>query len=239
MHGFIDLKQAQLFIRDGYTNAGAVNNALGYTTTSTTMAVDGITGIIPTGTVFTLAGDDTEYEILSHTETTGNTTSVTFTPGLVIAATDNEVITFHPHQIEVRIGEGNFTYDKKRSRQYKKNRGRLDVVRDGDEEQLDITFDFVWDHIIGTSGDPVNVEEALDGIGNASSWVSSATESCEPYAVDLIILYKPICTSEDWEQIVFEDFRYESLNHNLKEGTVACKGSCNRTTPTITRIAAA
>lgn len=239
MHGQIDLKYAQLFIRDGYTNAGAVNLVGGYTTGLTSMAVDNVVGIISTGTVFTLAGDATEYEVLSHTETAGNTTAITFTPGLVAAATDDEVMTFHPHQIEVRIGEGNLTYSEKIDRQYKKDRGRLDVVRNGDEQQVDVSFDFVWDHIIGSTGDPVNVEEALKAIGNASDWVSSATESCEPYAVDLIVLYTPICAGVAKEQIVFEDFRHESLDHNLKDGAVACKGASNRTLPTITRIAAA
>lgn len=239
MNGFIDLKQAQIFIQDGYTNAGAVNLVAGYNIGDTTMVVDTIDGIIPTGTMFTVTGDNTEYEVLSHTETSGDTTSITFTPGLVAAATDNAVITFHPHKIEIRIGEGNLTYSEKVDRQYKKNRGRLDVVRNGDEQQLEISFDFVWDHIIGSTGDTVNVEEALKQIGNAADWVSSATETCEPYAVDLIILYTPICSDVEKEQIIFEDFRYESLDHNLKDGTVACKGSSNRTLPTITRIAAA
>lgn len=239
MHGTIDLKYAQLFIRDGYTNVGAVNLLAGYVTGLTAIAVDSLTGIIPTGSVFTLAGDTTEYEVLSHTETAGSTTGLVFTPGLVIAATDDEVITFHPHQIEVRVGEGNVTYEEKVVRQYKKNRGRLDVVRNGDEDAMNVNFDFVWDHIVGVSGDPITPHEALKGTGNASAWVSSATESCEPYAVDIIILYKPICTGEEWEQITFEDFRYDTLSSNLKDGTVACKGQCNRTQPTVIRIAAA
>jgi hypothetical protein len=238
-NNIIDLKQAQLFIVDGYSNAGAVNHTSGYTTTTTTMAVDSITGVISDGTTFTVAGDETVYEVIDHAETSGNTTSITFTPGLVVATTDDEVITFQPHQIEVRIGEGNFTYTDKVDRQYKKNRGRLDTVRNGDEQQMDVAFDFVWDHIIGATDDPITVEEALKGINNASNWVSSSADPCEPYAVDLVILYTPVCTGVDAERIVFEDFRYESLDHNLKDGSVSSKGSCNRTLPVVTRQAAA
>jgi hypothetical protein len=234
----IDLKQAQIFIRDGYSNAGAVDNVAGYPIGATSMAIDTITGIIPSGTIFTLTGDDTEYEVLTHTETSGNTTSITFAPGLIVAATDGEVITFAPHQLEINIGDGNFTFERKLPRQYKKNRGRLDRVKDADEEQMEVNFDFVWDHIRSTTTDPVTIEEALTREGNASSWVSSSADPCEPYAVDIVIHYKPLCENEDWEKIVFEDFRPESLSHNLKDGAVACKGACNRLAPTVTRISA-
>jgi len=236
MRGQIDLKQAQIFIQDGYTNAGAVNLLAGYTAGATVMAVDAITGIIPTGTTFTILGQDTEYEIVSHVETSGNTTSVTFIPALTDAVADGAVITFKPHRIEVRIGEGNLTYSEKVTREYKKDRGKLDVVRDGDEEQLEVSFDFVWDHIIGSSGDPITIEEALKQMGAASDWVSSSTEACEPYAVDLIVLHTPLCEGEEREQLVFPDFRYDSLDHDLKAGTVACKGACNVTRPIVTRL---
>ena len=237
MNGYIDLKQAQLFIQDGYSASAAVNNASGYTTGATTMVIDGIAAIVATGTEFTLAGDDTVYVVTAHVETSSHTTSLTFAPGLVVAATDNEVITFLAHKVEVRIGEGNLTYTQKKTREYKKNRGKLDVVRNADEDQLDVSFDFVWDHLVSTTGEEITIEEALDGKGAAASWVSSSTETCEPYAVDLIILYTPICSTVEPEKIIFPDFRYDTLEHNLKDGTVNCKGSCNATTPVITRIA--
>jgi hypothetical protein len=234
----IDLKQAQIFIRDGFSKVGAVNNAAGYAIGITSMAVDSFTGIIPTGTVFTLTGDTTEYEVLTHTETSTNTRSITFAPGLIAAAIDDQVITFSPHQLEVNIGDGNFTYERKMPRQYKKNRGRLSHVKNADEEQLEVNFDFVWEHIRSSTNDPVTIEEALTKEGNASTWVTSSADPCEPYAVDLVILYKPICENEQWEKLVFEDFRPETLNHNLKDGAVACKGACNRLAPTVTRISA-
>lgn len=237
--GYIDLKQAQIFISDGYGNVGAVNLLAGYAIGLATMAVDEIVGVIPTGATFTLAGDETIYEVLSHTETSSHTTSITFAPGLVEAAVDGQVLTFLPNSIEIRVGDGNLTYDKKKPREYKKNRGRLDLVRNADEEQMDVAFDFVWDHIIGSTADPVTVEEALDGTGRAAHWVSSSTEACEPYAVDIIVLYTPICEDVEPERIVFPDFRYDSLKHDLKAGTVAASGACNALEPTVTRLAIA
>lgn len=76
------------------TSAGAVNNASGYAVGSTTLTVDGITGAIGTNTWLTIAGDYTPQRVTAHTETTGNTTSITITPGLQAAVVDNAVITF-------------------------------------------------------------------------------------------------------------------------------------------------
>jgi len=237
--GYIDLKLADIFISDGYGNVGAVNLLAGYAIGLATMAVDEIVGIIPTGATFQLTGDETIYEVVSHTETSTNTTSITFIPGLVEAAIDGQVITFLPNSIEIRVGDGNLTYDKKKPREYKLDKGRLYLVRNADEAPMDVTFDFVWDHIIGSTGDPITVEEALDGTGRASHWVSSATESCEPYAVDITVLYTPDCEDVEPEKIVFEDFRYDSLKHDIKAGSVACTGACNRVAPTVTRLAVA
>ncbi len=235
----IDLKNCSFFIRDGFSAAGAVNNAAGYTVGATTMVVDGITGIIPVGTIFTLEGETDEYEVTAHSETSGDTTSITFTPALLSAPADNDVITFSPHQVEIVIGEGNFTYEQKKARQYIKNKGRLGSVRNADEDPMEIAFDFRWDFLRGDTNDPVTIEEALTQTGNASGWVSAASDPCEPYAVDLLIVHAPPCSGFKEEHILIEDFRHESLAHDPKAGQVAVKGNANRVSPTITRVAAA
>jgi len=233
----IDLKNANLYIRDGYANVAAVNDATGYTTGATTMTIDGTATAIPVGVTFTVAGQATIYTVLSRTPGTGATTSITFAPGLTGAAVDDDVITFKPNEIEVRIGEGNLAYELKREFEYKKNRGKLDYVRNGDETQLSVSFDFVWDHIVGATNDPVTVEEALHRDGNAAEWVSSDPDRCQPYAVDLVFVHTPPCGGNKAEQIIFPKFRYESLNHNSREGSVACAGACNVVRPIITRPA--
>jgi len=207
----IDLKQTQVFIRDGFNAAAQVNLLAGYAIGLATMAIDNHVGVIPTGSTFKVGTDETIYEVISHTETSGSTTSITFAPGLVVAAVDGGPVVFQPNQIEVRIGEGNLTFEEKHPRKYVLNRGLLDSVKDDDQAPLDVTMDFVWDHIIG---DP-----------------------CQPYCIDLVVLYTPLCANVDPEQIVLPKFRYDSLSHDVKNGAVAMKGSCNVTKPIVTRIA--
>jgi hypothetical protein len=227
-----------VFIRDGYNAVAKVNNSSGYAIGLATMIIDstGANVVIPIGATFLVGTDDTIYEVTAHSETSGATTSITFAPGLVVAATDNESIAFQPNQIEVRIGDGNLTYDEKYPRKYVLNRQQLSTVKDDDEAPLDVTMDFVWDHITGTSGDPPTVHEALKRTGNASAWVTSDPDTCQPYSVDIVLLYTPDCAVEP-EQIVFPTFRYDTLSPDLKNGTVSCKGSCNVKSPVSTRIA--
>lgn len=240
----ISLRDTIFRILDGYSGAGAVNNASGYAIGLTTMVVDGFGAnkALAVGDLFTLTGDPTEYEITAHTETSGTTTSITFTPGLVNAATDNEVITVLPHRIEIELGDGNFTYEEKRPITYKKNRGRLDTVREGDAEPIDVSFDFLWKFLKSHGSEPVTIEEALKRKGAASAWVSASADPCEPYAVDLEIEFTPPCVTTAGiyaERILIQDFRYESLAHDPKTGQIAAKGSANVEEAVLTRFAAA
>jgi hypothetical protein len=77
------------------TSTGAINNASGYAKGSTVLTVDGITGIIMTNTWLKIAGDDQPLRVTAHTETLGNTTSITVDKGLSAAVVDNAVITFY------------------------------------------------------------------------------------------------------------------------------------------------
>lgn len=78
------------------TSTGAINNASGYGLgTNVSMTVDGITGIIATGTWFKIAGDDRPLRVTAHTETLGNTTAITAHTTLSAAVVDNAVITFY------------------------------------------------------------------------------------------------------------------------------------------------
>jgi hypothetical protein len=70
---------------------GAVNNAAGYAAGTTVLTVDGITGAFVTGGWVDI--DGVPYHISAHTETTGNTTSVTILNGLVRPVADNAPVT--------------------------------------------------------------------------------------------------------------------------------------------------
>lgn len=141
--------------------------------------------------------------------------------------------------LEVKIGEGNLTYSESRNIQYTLDRGKLDEVREGDEVPMDVTLAFTWEYLRGSpssSGATPSVEEALKKIGNAADWVSSDTDECRPYAVDIEVVNAPQpAACGDKETITLVDFRYEKLDHDMKAGTVSVTGKCNVTQATVVR----
>jgi hypothetical protein len=141
--------------------------------------------------------------------------------------------------IDVKIGEGNLTYTETVEREYTLDRGLLDEVRNGDETPMDVSFDFTWVDISTRleTGAVATVEDALKNIGAAAAWVSSDSDPCRPYAVDIEVEYTPPCSPGEIETVLLEDFRYESLDHDLSAGTVSVSGRCNVTEATISRTA--
>lgn len=138
------------------------------------------------------------------------------------------------NKITVVLGTGNLTYDEKRTMDYVKDRGLLNTVREGDEEPMDVKLDATWEFITGASAE-ITIEDAMKKRNNASAWTSTSADACEPYAVDLYILYTPICGSSNGETIVLPDFRWESIAHDLRAGTLSFSGKCNVTQATPTR----
>jgi hypothetical protein len=206
---YIDLKNCDFFLEDGYSNAGAVNNVAGYAVGASVITVDTFATAIANGLPLKFAGHDTEYTVVS---TVGGSTptSITITPVLTDAVVDDEVITVGPNRLEVIIGDGNLTFDEKKPREYKKNRGLLDQVRDGDEEPMDVSFQFAWLYLKSASAATVpTVKEFFKRTGPAAAYVTTGKD-CEPYAVDIILKNKvPTCgaVSEPWEKIRLKTFR--------------------------------
>ncbi len=242
---YIDMKNVDFFIEDGFSKDGAVNLMAGYAVGLSTIAVDGFTGIIPNGVLVTFDGDDTIYSVTAHTETSTNTTGITISPPLVEALVDNQDVHFGPNQLKIKIGEGNLTYSEKKMREYKKDRGKLDQVRDGDEDPMEVDFQFAWIYLKSPTGAITpTFEEALKQIGPASGWVSTAEDDCEPYCVDIIIYNggNPLtcaAIAEPIEKIRLPRYYYEELPHDVKAGTISSKGKCNAREAEITRLAAA
>lgn len=142
-----------------------------------------------------------------------------------------------PNELEVKIGEGNLSYTEKKNMIYTKDRGALDEVREGDEEPVEVQMDFVWEFLKANTGDTPSISDALKKRGEASAWVSTDADACRPYAVDIEIFYEPPCGGEYTERIVLNDFRYEQLQHDIRNAQVSCSGKCNVTEATITREA--
>ena len=239
----IDLKRATISLRDGAatasSKAGAVNLTAGYTAGATVFVTDGFTGAVANGQTFTVVGATGTYTVVGHLETSSNTTSITFTPSLVGTVADNAVITVAAlsgaNILEVNVGEGNLTFTEKRNIEYRRNRGLLEGVREGDEEPVEVSFDFEWQYLKSSTGDPVTPSEVIKRNGNAAGWVSTDPDPCALYAIDILVLYHEPCGSVQDELIVLQDFRWETLDHNVKDGQISCKGNCNITQAISTR----
>lgn len=243
---YIDLKTVDFFLEDGFSQNGAVNLMAGYTAGTTVLTVDGwgASIVIPVGVIITFAGHDTEYAVTAHTETSGTTTSITITPALTDAVADNEVIHAGPHRLTVKIGDGNLTYDEKKPREYKMDRGRLDLVRDGNEEPMDVDFQFAWIYLSSAGGaTSPTFEDFIKQEGPAAAYVSTGN-ACEPYAVNIVMINNANSATcgaitDPREKITLPKFLYESLKHDPKAGTVSCTGKCNALKAIKERLAAA
>jgi hypothetical protein len=135
--------------------------------------------------------------------------------------------------VEINHGDGTFRWTERVNREYHRDRGLLDTVRNGDEEPVDITIDLNYEFITGDAG--VTVEDALKKIGGAAAWVSSSADPCEPYAVDIEVTHDLPCTGVPDEKLLFADFRYESIDHDVRAGTITITGKANVTRPVATR----
>lgn len=171
----------------------------------------------------------------------GFTHQLTFTPAFTTADTvpaDDAAITFSGNTLEINIGTGNLTFNEQRQITYTLDRGILDTVREGDDVPMDVVLDFIWEFITATAGDLTpSIEDAFKQRGNAANWISSSSDLCEPYALDVEIEHTPPCNSEEIERLLFPDFRWESLNHNLRDATVAVTGKCNAKQAIVSRSA--
>lgn len=235
-----DLKQADIRLRDGFSAAGAVNNGAGYSIGATTMVVDGFTGIIPVNAYFGIASGQKIYKVTSTIETSGNTTTLNFSPGLKVAVVDNAVLNVGGRQITARIGEGNLTFDENRAVEYFTNRGKIDEVRLGNETPIDVSLDFTLEFYTGDATDPggglPSFGDILKKKGLAASFLSTDPDPCRPYCIDILIDYIPTCTSVKRELIELLFYRWEKLSYDPKAGTVKTTGKCNDLEATSTRF---
>lgn len=135
------------------------------------------------------------------------------------------------NEIEIKIGEGNLTYTERRELIYEPDRGNLDEVREGDQQPMDVTFEFKWERItsLAASGTPT-VEDAIKKRAEAAAWVSTDSDACRPYAVDIEVEYIPNCNpTGNTETITLPDFRWDELSHDLRAASISCTGRCNVT----------
>lgn len=240
----IELKNTTIYLQDGLSGTGAVNNVAGYTTGTTTMAVDTIvlntpitTKVPADGPRFTVVGSTATHLITGTTEsgTTDVTDSITFTPGLTGAVVDDAVITFLPQRVEITVGEGNVTYTEAREFVYDLDRGNLDTVREGDDQPLQVSLAVTFEAITTGTNEPVSPHDALTQQGNAADWVSSGSDACEAYAIDIVVEHTVACGTKQDETVTFPEFRFESFVPDYQAASIAVQGRCKVTEPTVVR----
>lgn len=233
-----DLKNATVKLRDGYRDDGAVNFMAGYSIGATTIVVDGFTVAPEAGMEFTVGTVPYRYRLTG----TPTTTSLTFTPGLLEAIADNDVINIVGRALEAKLGEGNLSFDETQNIEYILNRGVIDEVREGDEAPLDVTLDAQYQFVTGHTSDPggglPTIRDALKKVGLASGWTSSdIADPCRPYSIDIELFYEPICDTVYGEVVTLQYFRFEKLSFDAKAGTINVTGKCNVAGPLMERFA--
>ncbi len=245
----IELRDATIRIKDGLS--GTALAAELPVVADSEINIDNIvlnttlTDLVPVGARFTMAeealvmGVATVHIVTARTPSaTAPTTNMVFTPDLGAADTayaDNDPFTFIAQQVEVKLGDGNLTWTVNREMEYELDRGNLDTVREGDQVPLDVVLDAVYEFITTGTSETITPYDALNGIGGASEWVSSSTDACEPYAVDLEVEHAPPCGGAEPETTILPDYRYDTLEVDLDAATVSSTGRCNAVKPTVTR----
>jgi hypothetical protein len=217
------------------TTAAIAYNAIAATIQSAIDLVSGVTAghIVVTGgplttTAITITFSGADVDLTNQGQTTINGASLT-------ASIGNKTLTFTSQQLDIKIGDGDLKYTENDDFKYDLDRGNLDTVRQGDEKPMDVSLSFVYEHITTGTGETIAPMDALKRRGGAAEWVSSATDLCEPYAVDLSVIHTPPCGTAQTETTLFPDFRSDKREPSLKDSLIQITGRCNATEPTVSR----
>lgn len=237
----IQLRDALVRFKDGLAGAAALNGS-GVMPADTDIDINMVdlntddVDLVPIGARFIVAGESTP---LVHVVTgrTGNpTTNIQFSPALGAGTYMNgALLTFLSQQIDIKMGDGNLTYTENDEYEYELDRDRLDTVRKGADQPMEINIDAVYEAITTGTGETIAPMDALKRRGAASEWVSSAEDKCEPYAIDIEVIHSPSCGTKQAERTIFPDFRSESREVNFQDATISVTGRCNATEPIVDR----
>lgn len=240
----IELRDATVYIQDGLSGTATINEATPAANDTDADIITPVlntanTSLVPVGARFTVntAGNTSNYTVTARTPTdTAPTTNITFSPVWGVNTPANaDVITFIPQRIAVKIGEGNLTYTESKEYEYLLDRGNLDTVKEADQQPVDVSIDFVYEHVTTGTSEDISVVDALKQSGSANEWVSSSSDLCEPYSVDIVVDHVTPCGSTENELTTLGDYRYESLEFDLSEATISTSGRCNLVEATVSR----
>jgi len=242
----IELRDVTIYLQDGL--AGTATLTANGTQNDTTININTVvlntttTNLVPVGARLYLAGEtaNTVHTVTARDPAgSGPTTCVTITPALGAGSYNSgnseNAVTFINQRLEVNIGEGNMTWTETKEYEYLRDRGNLDTVKEGDEQPVSLSLEFVYEYVRTQSGKTITPVDAIKQLGEASEWVSSSSDLCEPYSIDILAKHCVPCGTDYDEDILFVDFRWETLDYDLQAATIAVSGQCNVSAPTITR----
>jgi len=123
--------------------------------------------------------------------------------------------------VMIKVGEGNLTWTEHNPMVYVLDRGELDDVKRGDEMPVDVKLDVMWEIMSSTGAS--NLEDAITGEGGEST--SSDPDTCRPFACDIVVTLAPDCGIT--MVYTLADYRWETMDHDLKAATISTSGKCN------------
>lgn len=156
--------------------------------------------------------------------------------------------------IALKFGDGSLTHTINKSYDYKKSRGKLDDVRRGEEQVLDVGFEGKFTAMVANTGagpdETYALHEVFEGVeyletdhgeakfaGTRESWL--AAYGCPPYCVDLEIHNNPRmdCPASDavGEAQLLRYFRSTSIAADFSTGMVNISGECHILRPMVRR----
>ena len=240
----IQLRDTTIYLQDGLSGTAAVNDGTITSPNDTDLDINTVvlnsddTDLVPVGARFTIAGETglPVHAVTARTPASASpTTNIVFTPAIAAGVVTTAVITFKPQRLEIKIGDGDLNWTEGREMVYDLDRDVLDTVRQGAEQPVELDLAFTFEYVTTQSGQEITPVDAVKRTGEASEWVSASSDLCEPYCVDVYVIHCVPCGSDEDQDLLFQDFRYESLEYSIRDASIAVSGRCNVTDVVTTR----
>lgn len=219
-----------------FVDPGANNAALSVVVTDSAIVVNLATG--PGGAITSTAAQIAAAILASGAASALVTAVAGGTGAGVVQAFAASPLLLGARTLAIKVGEGTLTWDETKNRVYQNDRGLLDAVKNGDEAPVDLKFDFAYEFLkaVTSSGVPT-VRDAFYNEGEASAWVTTASDPCEPYQLDVELENAPPCAGVLREFTMFERFLVEDLTFDPKESKVSVSGKSHVVMPVSYRVA--
>lgn len=144
-----------------------------------------------------------------------------------------------PVELEIEIGEGTFTHTRRWDREYRRNRGLLNKVKDLDDQPMEvsITAEFTKIRSDTGTGEAMSIVEFVERENQGTVLISTDPDVCAPFAFDILIERTNDCGTVLDEVITFPQFRPDEMGGDWDAGTFSITGRCNVVKPTSIRTA--